>query len=393
MKLIFLARQLSRGGAERQLVTLAAGLAARGHQVKVATFYGGGALESDLVAAGVPLIVIGKSGRWDVLGFLVRLVRLLRAERPDLVHGYLPVPNVLATLCRPLVSGLRPRLKPRLKVVWGVRASNMLTSRYDWLSRLFYAAERCLAAGADLIIANSAAGAEHARDQGFPSDRLWVIANGIDTDRFSGEAAPRFSGEAAPRTRVRTAWGFDKDQVVIGLPARLDPMKDHPTFLAAAALVAAREPRARFVCVGDGPADYRADLADCGHALGLDGRLIWAGPHDDMPAVYSGFDLGCSASAFGEGFSNALAEMMACGVPCVATEVGDARRIIGVTGEIVPPGDAEALAAALLRLLERRALDPAALAAAARARILNYFSVAALVERSEAALLEMLSKP
>ncbi|MEK7801721.1 MAG: glycosyltransferase, partial [Pseudomonadota bacterium] len=94
---MFLARSLERGGAERQLVLLATGLAARGHLVSVAVFYGGGIYEAELASAGVRIVDLRKQGRWDFLPFLCRLVRVLRIERPATLHGYLTVPNVLAS--------------------------------------------------------------------------------------------------------------------------------------------------------------------------------------------------------------------------------------------------------------------------------------------------------
>src|SRR5450755_3915467 len=111
--ILFLLRSLDIGGAERQLVELAEGLQRSGWRVKVATFYGGGALESDLVGRGVGLHVIGKRGRWDMIGFSRRLCSYLREERPDFLHGYLVVPNILTVLLKPMLS--------RTRIVWGVR--------------------------------------------------------------------------------------------------------------------------------------------------------------------------------------------------------------------------------------------------------------------------------
>jgi glycosyltransferase involved in cell wall biosynthesis len=105
-----------------------------------------------------------------------------------------------------------------------------------------------------------------------------------------------------------------------------------------------------------------------------------------LPAVYNALDLLVSSSAFGEGFSNVLGEAMACGVPCVATDVGDAREILGDSGAVVPPGDPEALAAGIMALLERLRLEGASLSTRVRQRIAENFSVETLVERTNAAL-------
>ncbi len=102
MKILILCRSLDVGGAERQIVELAKGLRQRGHEVSVAVFYGGGPLEADLGTAGIQMHDLRKTGRWDIAGFAARLLRLLRAERPDVLHSYLTLPNLLATATRPL---------------------------------------------------------------------------------------------------------------------------------------------------------------------------------------------------------------------------------------------------------------------------------------------------
>lgn len=367
--ILFLARSLDRGGAERQLVVLAKGLARRGQTVAVAVFFGGGVYEAELADAGVRVINLGKQGRWDILSFLNCLVRLLRKERPTVLHSYLGVPNILATVLKPLFPGTR--------IIWGIRASNVDLSRYDWLSRFSYSLERRLARFADRIIANSQAGKQYAVGNGFPEDKIVVIPNGINTEYF------RFDPEG--RRQVRAEWAIGESQILIGLVARLDPMKDHPTFLEAASHIAHECDVVHFVCVGDGPSAYAEALKQQAATLGLNGRLTWAGSRDNMPAVYSALDIATSSS-FGEGFSNTIAEAMACGVPCVVTDVGDSALIVGDTGSVVAPGDHDALAAAILRLADHTPEARQVLGAACRARVVSEFGMDRLVRRSEQAL-------
>jgi glycosyltransferase involved in cell wall biosynthesis len=350
------------------LVVLAKGLARQGHVVSVAVFFGGGVYEAELAEAGVRVINLGKQGRWDILAFLSRLVRLLRKERPTVLHSYLGVPNILAAALKPLLPGTR--------IVWGVRASNVDLSRYDWLSRLVYALERRLARFADLIIANSRAGKRHAVANDFPEDKIVVIPNGIDTDYFRPDPEGR--------RRVRSAWGLGENEILIGLAARLDPMKDHPAFLQAASRIAHDRHDVRFVCVGDGPAAYAEALKQQAAALGLTNQLIWAGARDDMPAIYSALDI--ASSSYGEGFSNTIAEAMACGVSCIVTDVGDSALIVGEASSVVPPGDHHALAAAIQHLIDLPAEKRLARGAACRARVVSEFGIERLTKRTEQAL-------
>ncbi len=372
VRICFLIRSLEPGGAERQLVTLVRALKERGEEVAVLVFYPGGGLEGELKEAGVELISLDKKGRWEVASFLWRLWRQIRRLRPDILHGYLVMPNLLAVLLKPL--------SPGLKVVWGVRASNMDLSRYDWLARLEFWLSRFLARFADLILVNSWAGMEYHRQKGYPERKMVVVPNGIDTDRFR----PHPEG----RERVRAEWGVGKEEKLIGICARLDPMKDHPTFLRAAALLGRTRKDVRFVCVGDGPEPYSRELKGLAEELGVAGRLIWAGSRKDMTAVYSALDIATSSS-FSEGFSNAIAEAMACGVPCVVTDVGDSARIVGEAGVVVPAGDPAALAAAWTKILDLPEEERIKVSLTSRERVAKEFSVKVMVEKTNEALLSL----
>jgi glycosyltransferase involved in cell wall biosynthesis len=363
-RVLFLIRSLGRGGAERQLVALATGLRRDGWDVAVACFYAGGAFQRELERGDVPVIDLRKRGRWDVAGFLWRLWRALRQFQPDIVHGYLTVGNLLSLLGR-LAS-------PGSRVVWGVRSSFIDRQRYDWMSRATFALSCRMARHADRIIFNSEAGFTLHGARGYPADRLVVIANGIDTDRFHFDVASR--------VRMREAWDVLDREVLVGLVGRLDPMKDHSTFLQAIARLAGGVPW-RFVCVGGGGAQHAGRLRAQARELGLANHLVWAGPCKDMVAAYSAIDILVSSSR-GEGFPNVVAEAMACGRPCVVTDVGDSAHLVADTGIVVPPGDPAALGDGIARMRQRLERDPDAIARAARARVVDLFSTARLVGNS-----------
>src|SRR5882672_7721699 len=338
MKILFFIRSLEVGGSQRQLAMLSDGLARRGHEVIAAVFYSGKEIELTPSQSAIRVVALGKSGRWDVVGPLTRLRRLMLAERPDVIYAFLPMQTALAAL-------LRPR-------------------------RL------------DLIIANADAGGADAISRGFPSDRIAVIANGIDTEVMRRDAD-------GGRER-RRAWGITDDAFVIGCVARLDPMKDHANFLAAAARFTAKVPNARFVCAGEGPATYRAELETLAQSLGLADRDVWAGEIANVAAAYNAFDIATLPSAFGEGFPNVIGEAMACGIPVVATDVGDVRAIIGEFGEVVPPKRPDLLCAGWERLRQRLAQD-ASLHDAVRKAIIASYSVETMLDRTENALLEVVA--
>lgn len=372
MRLLLSIPSLETGGAERQFASLAAGLAERGHEVLAATLGHGGPLAAGL--GGARLVELGKRTRLDNLRVACMLAGLLRSFRPQAHYAFLPTACVLGALLKPLT--------PSARLVMGLRATSTHHAAYSHgrASRLLYGLEARLSRRADLAIANSGAGRADALRRGFAAERLAVVPNGIDTARLRPD---RELG-----LEFRTELGVGPDQPLIGLVARLDPLKDHATFLKAAALLAARRPESRFVCVGGGPVDYASGLRGQATALGLDSRLVWAGERGDMERVYNALDLLCLSSG-SESLPNVLGEAMSCGVPCVTTDAGDSGLVVGETGALVPRGDAAALAAGLDGLLARLAREGEALRAACRARIEREFSTGRMVDATETLLLAL----
>jgi glycosyltransferase involved in cell wall biosynthesis len=367
LRLLLVIRSLNTGGTERQVAALATGLAGA-HDVLVATFYPGGSFWNEIEARGVPLVCLEKRGRWDVVGFSWRLWRLLRTWRPTVIQSFLPEPNIFA-----LLAG---RLAGVPNIVWGIRSSDVAFEHYDRPLRWTFRAAASLSRWPNLIIANSEAGRRHHVASGFKGPMI-VIPNGIDVSTFRPDRA---SGLA-----IRRAWGIADHEVLVGLVGRLDPMKGHPLFLRAAARLAADVPHAKFACIGDGDARYAAELRRQGIALGLAERLIWMSTEDAMSPVYSALDVLCSPSVFAEGFSNAIGEAMACAVPCVATDCGDAGSMLADVGRVVARGDEEALAAALREIVAMRATARAAMGERARARAVRFFAVERMIRATQSA--------
>ena len=369
MRIALLSSKLEYGGAERQIVILANALAKTGHSVNLFVFYPGGRLR-DLVSPEVDLHCLDSRGRWDIIRPFRRFLSLLSDRDVEILYAFLPGPNLMASLTKLWL--------PFVRVVWGVRASDMDLQCYPLLTRLAYALERRLSKHADLIISNSVAGRSHAAAQGFPdSERLVVVPNGIDAERFYPD---RDLGNA-----TRRAWGVKPEESLVGIVARLDPMKDHCTFLEAAAQLAKADECLRFVSAGTGPAGYAAELREYACNLGLRDRMIWAGACDNPRAAYNALDVLVSSSAFGEGFSNVLAEAMACGIPCVATDVGDAREILGPYGLVVAKRNPEALANGISQVLSWTHRD-GDLRHQLRQHIIENYSVDNLVRQTCAAL-------
>lgn len=374
LAIVLLVRALGFGGAERQVVYLANGLARRGHRVTVASFYPGGAFEGELSGDNLEKLVIGKKGRSDVLGFLWRLRRAITARQPDVVYSFLPVPNLLAAAA-PIPSRYRPA------VVWGVRGTPLDLGHYGWLERASIRLERLASGLPDLVIANSRSGAEWAKGPKFRARPVAMVANGIDTDRFRPPSPDE-------RAAARLAVGCPEETVIVAVVGRLDPMKDHPTFLKALAGASRAAPQLTALIVGDGPGAAVARLRATASALGVADRVIWADARREVAQIYHAADLLCLPSAFGEGFPNVVGEAMASGLSCIVTAVGDSAELVGTTGTVVPPREPEALARAMLdyakAIRESCPHNPAP-----RRRIVAHFGIKAMVSATERLLLQV----
>jgi glycosyltransferase involved in cell wall biosynthesis len=321
-----------------------------------------------LTALGATVISLGfKRGRPSLAG-LMRLWRAYRSCRPALLSGW----NYHANLAVALLSLLSAR---RVKAICNVRCS-LQPGRPNLKQRVFFLAHMLAARASAITVFNARRAADEHVIAGYPAKRVVVIPNGFDVQRFRPEPQLR----AATRAKL----GLAPDTVAVGCVGRLDPDKDHQTFLAAAIRAAETNAKLGFLLVGDGTTRL-PEMAECAAPMEtLGDRLLILGHVGDMPALYNALDI-CALSSRTEGFPNALGEAMACGVPCISTDVGDAAFLIGDTGVLCPPSDPSAFAEALLRLASQ---DLAAHGEAARRRIADCFSL----EAAHAAFAELWSR-
>lgn len=329
--IFFLIRSLRRGGAERQLSLLARALHARGLRITVAVFYGGGVLEAELREAGVEVVDLKKGGRWENFGVLRRLVRCVSQRRPRVLHSYMPTQNVLALLLRPWL------IARGCAVVCGIRVASLNAWTYGVTAGLIDAMQRFMLSRADRVISNSVIGLTELKPY-ITEGRGFAIPNGVEADRFE------FSLEA--RASKRAEWSLGQSSVVVGLVGRLDPQKNHGLLIDALRLLRVSRPDVVVVFIGDGRADYREAMRARARDAGVATAIRWVGSTDDVVSAYSALDILCLCSS-AEGFPNALAEAMCVGLPCVATDVGDAKILLGDCGWVVPSSDPNALAGAL----------------------------------------------
>jgi glycosyltransferase involved in cell wall biosynthesis len=337
MRVVLLTTNLARGGAEAQVAQLAAALG--GGMAQVISLVRPTAHEEELASAGVPVHSLDmQPGRPDVRG-LVRLARLLRNARPHVLHAHMFHANLMARMVRLIcpvpvvISTIHSMAESKLA---GTPAS------YRGRERLYRLTD-CLS---DATVCVSAAVAErHVAARAVSPRRVQVIPNGVDTDRFHPDPCTR------ERMRRELELGDEFAWLAAG---RLVWKKDYPTLLRAMA-----SQRAGILLIaGDGP--LRAELEGLAAALGARVRLL--GARQDLPQLMNACDAFVLSSAV-EGLPMVLLEAAATGIPAVATDVGGVAEAVlhARTGLLVPPGDADTLAAAMSEL--------AALPPEARARM------------------------
>jgi glycosyltransferase involved in cell wall biosynthesis len=356
IRVVHLITGLDLGGAELSLGNVVARFDKARFESKVVSLIEPGPAASLIRNHGIPLVSLGlERGKPGLRGF-ARMVALLRRDRPAILQTWMYHADLLG-----LIAG---RIAGTPRIVWNIRCSNMTASDQDGHLRLLLRLLAPLSSRPDAVVVNSNAGRRVHSELGYRPRRWVEIVNGVDTERYR----PR------PKERqvLRRALGIPEHAQVIGMVARLHAMKDHHTFLAAAAELAGRRPETFFVIAGKGCEPGSSELMQAITALGLEGRVRLLGARCDLEDVFPAFDLTALSSAFGEGFPNVLIESMACGVPCVATDVGDCARIIGHTGRVVPPRSPTALAAAWDEVL---GADLEACGAAARARTVTFFDI------------------
>lgn len=320
-------------GGEAQTLFLAAGLERRGIRSLVVA-PPGSALAARAAAAGLQVRPLPMHGEWD-LAAAWRLAGIVLRERVDVLHYHTAHATSIGALARGRAG--------RRRAVAARRVSFPL--RRAVLSRLKYTL------GADRVIAVSEAIRRSLIDQGLRADRVVTIHSGIDPRRFEGGDCARFR---APTTAAPLAW--PADAFLIGTVGHLAAHKGFDLFLEAAAVAARELPLARFVVVGEGKEGR--NLRGRAAALGIEDRVWFTGFRDDMPDVLAGLDLFVLASRGGEGSPAVLKEAMAAGIAVVAAALDGVGEIIedATHGVLTPPGDAPALARAIVRLAVDRPL-------------------------------------
>ncbi|MEC9293662.1 MAG: glycosyltransferase [Chloroflexota bacterium] len=373
VKILLHIRSLDIGGSERQVISLAKSMADLGAEMHIAVIKSGGQLEADVL--GVPNIhlhCIGESGWGGRFKYLLRLRSLINSIGFNGVYGFLPIPNLALLIAR--------TVKNRPSIAWGVRSSSLDLNQYDKRVELTMQLEKLLSKFPDTIITNSQAALTEYRLQGYPN--LQHIPNAIDVQRFKPNPEAR--------VLIRTQLGIPNSAPLIGLFARIHPMKDHATFLQAVKILIEKIPEAQFICAGGtslGYSNLETSIKSTAKNLKLDKQIFWLGSRNDPEHLMAACDITTLTSDSGEGFPNSVAESTACGIPCIATDIGDSSDIVSNFVPVVPPKNPKALALAWESTLNRDKTKQRQIALEMRQSIIDRFSYDTIAKQTLDALI------
>jgi glycosyltransferase involved in cell wall biosynthesis len=363
MKICHVITGLGTGGAQAALYRLVQTLRSPDFEHVVVALGAAGNM-STLFAEAAELHHLGMHPGRLLPHEVLRLRRLLRNRHYDVIQSWMYHANLMAAMAG---------WGDAAPVVWNIRHSLHALSHEKRATRWVIRAGARLSRRPARIIFNAAVSRTQHVAFGYDAARSVVIPNGFDTAEF----APR----PAERARIRAELGIPDAALAVGLVARVHPMKDHATFLHAARRLGEKHPRSIFVLVGEGADGANRELGALIDQLDLRDRVRLCGRRSDIAAIDNALDIAASSSAWGEAFPNATAEAMACGVPCVVTDVGDAPAIVDDTGAVVPPRDPVALGDAWAALAALGAEARRALGQRARARVIRHYAIDAGARR------------
>lgn len=295
-----------------------------------------------------------------------RMIKLIRAERPDVVQTWMYHGDLL--------GGIAAKLAGVKKVFWGVRHSTLEKGKSK-RSTILIARICAVLSGwlpEKIICCAHEAASVHA-GIGYSSKKLEIIPNGYDLSRFRPDLDLRES--------LRAELNILPEEFVIGLVARFDPQKDHENLLMALAYISKDIP-VRCLLVGTRVTSENSSLTQKIVELGVSDQVLLLGPRTDIPAIMNALDLHVLSSSYGEAFPNVIAEAMACGTPCVTTDVGDAKEIIGGTGLCCVPREPNALARLIVQMVGESKQAPEEWKSrelACAERIIDQFSISSMV--------------
>jgi len=368
IKVLHIITDLALGGAEIMLCRVLSQMDSASFENEVISLTALGEMADKIRDLGIPVRALGMKRGVPNPFAAVRLVRWVRSSKPQVVQTWMYHANLLGGLAAFFGGGVPS--------VWGIHHTDLHSLGNRRLT--IWTAEACALMSGWLpkyvVFCSQSALRSHIR-LGYKTKKMEVIPNGFDLQAFKPDPYARLS--------VRAELGIQPETILIGIAARFHLIKDHHSFVRAAARLHARYPQVHFVLFGNGVTAENAELDLWMAQAGIRDGCHLLGERKDIARLFSAMDI-VTSSSLSEAFPLAVGEAMACGTPCVVTNVGDSALIVDKSGKIVPPGNPEALAEAWAELIEAGPDARRLLGMAARRRVKQRFALPAAVEHYQA---------
>jgi glycosyltransferase involved in cell wall biosynthesis len=364
IKITHIITDLNTGGAEMMLYKLLSAYDRNRFEMCVISLTSEGTIGKKIKDLGVKVYSLHLRKNLFAAFAILQLKKIMRELQPDVLQGWMYHGNLFATIAAKMLHNVVP-------VVWNIRQSlydfkqeKLLTA---WMIKLC----AWLSNKPAKILYNSYTSNLQHQKIGYSKLRSVIIPNGFDCDKLHPIAG----------SQLRRELGLNDDELLIGMVARYHPMKCHKNLIMAAENVIKSCNKVKFVLIGKGVDDFNLILKQQVKNAGLTNEVYLLGERLDAAEITATFDIAVLPSGWGEGFPNVIGEAMACGVPCVVTDVGDAAKIVGDTGVVVPANDVPALTSGLQQLIERGRAARKQLGLHARQRIIDNYSIAKVVSQ------------
>lgn len=350
---------LTTGGAEMNLYRLISQTENHGFQNCVVSMSNlTEPIGSKLQSHGVDVYSLDmRRNKVDIRG-IWQLLSIINKHKPHIIHTWMYHANILGTIVWLLTR--------HTSLVWGIRHTFTNYSDYSWNTAMTIRLGAKLSHLPNTILFNSNTSLHVHVKAGYSGTRMQVISNGIDTELFQPNSSIR--------SQFRTDLGIDNETIVIGMVARYNLFKGCDTFIAAAGVLSQLHTNVIFLLVGHGLSNENEELVNLIRQHSSPSRFLLLGERGDISKLINVFDISTSSS-YSEGFPTTVIESMACGVPCIVTDVGDSARIVGNTGIVIPCRNPEALADGWNKILLLDAEERHKLGKLARQRVQDNFSL------------------
>jgi glycosyltransferase involved in cell wall biosynthesis len=351
---------LETGGAETMLLRLLQFTKLEKFPSRVISITGNGPVGRQIEAMGIPVFTLGMNPARPSIADFSRLVRELKSNPPAVIQTWMYHAD--------LIGGLAGCFVPHARTVWGIHNSTLDKATSKRSTRIIVGINALLSRfiPAKIIACSRVAQKIHV-ERGYRADCMVFIPNGFDLEDFKPDADAR--------AKLRAELGIPPNAYVAGLAARFDPQKDHATFFAAANEIMQHVQNLHLILCGDGITPDNPELAAMVAGFNKPDNIHLLGRRDDMKSVYPAWDIAVLSSSYGEAFPLVIGEAMACGIPCVGTDVGDTAELIGDTGRTVPPRKPGQLAGAAVKILSLPEGERRELGRKARERIMENFEI------------------